>query len=198
MMPLSPRCFCSRSRKLARRVASSAAWRETGSAGRTSARTRAACDETAARRYRARVGASAVAVTAMVGGRPSACADLAAAADIRAGNRDPIARRNGLRRSRRDRCGSGSASPASRRGSQPLRRDIEQPQRAGPPAPSRMRGALRRVGGGIERGGGDAELAQLRDLIAHQRDERRDDERQRRRATAPAAGTAATCRCRSA
>ena len=58
---------------------------------------------------------------------------------------------------------------------QSLRRDIKQAERAILQASEDLL-PLGGVDGGIERGGGDAEFAQLRDLIAHQRDERRDDE----------------------
>ena len=51
---------------------------------------------------------------------------------------------------------------------------------------------------GVERRRGDAEAPHLLDLVAHQRDQRRDDERQPAVERSPGAGSRATCRCRSA
>ena len=61
---------------------------------------------------------------------------------------------------------------------QPLGRDVEQAQRALAQALRRSRRRSLDVGRGIEARRLDAELAQLRDLVAHQRDQRRDDQRQ--------------------
>ena len=60
---------------------------------------------------------------------------------------------------------------------QPLGRDIEQPQRAVAQAVEDA-AALVGLGGGVERRGGNAERVELGDLVAHQRDQRRDDQRQ--------------------
>ncbi len=55
---------------------------------------------------------------------------------------------------------------------QTLRRDINEPQRAAGNVVD-DRPVLLRIVGGVERGGRDAITAQLRDLVAHQRDQRR-------------------------
>ena len=60
---------------------------------------------------------------------------------------------------------------------QPFRGDVEQAQRALPEA-ARDPAALLGLGRGIEGRGLDAELAKLRHLAAHQRDQRRDHQRQ--------------------
>ena len=61
---------------------------------------------------------------------------------------------------------------------QSLGRHIEQPERAVAQAGGDA-AALVGVGGGIERSGGNAERVELGDLVAHQRDQRRDDQRER-------------------
>ena len=94
-----------------------AASRERGWAGRTSARTRAASRRNSRSTMSARVGASAVAVTAMVCGSPERLRRPRAGADIRGGSRGPIARRNGLRRWRGDRPRRCSISSVSSRSS---------------------------------------------------------------------------------
>ena len=84
-----------------------------------------------ARRFRARVGASAVAVSAMRGTSGSAGA-APSVRDIRDGNRAPIATRNAPRRWRTApyHCSACRRSSSSRKPSlhQPFRRDIQQLQ----------------------------------------------------------------------
>ena len=80
---------------------------------------------------------------------------------------------------------------------QPFRRDIEQPERAVVQA-ARHPSPLVVVGGGIEARRLDSELAQLGDLVAHQRDQRRNDQGQAAADDRRKLEAAATCRCRSA
>ena len=90
----------------------SAASPETGSAGRTSARTRAGARRNSRSTMSSRVGASAVAVTAIVCDAAERLGRLAQAHDIRGGSRGPIARRNGPRRWRGGRRAPASAPPS--------------------------------------------------------------------------------------
>ena len=124
-----------------------------------------------------RVGASAVAVTASIGRIAERARDLLQAQIFGAEIMAPLRDAMGL--VDRDEIDAILAEPLQRLvARQALGRDIEQAQRA-----ILQRGvnalAFGRVGGGIQRGGGNAEFAQLRDLIAHQRDQRRDDQGQR-------------------
>ena len=80
---------------------------------------------------------------------------------------------------------------------QPLRRDIDEAQFAARQA-IEHRAVFVRIVGGIERRRGNAIAAQLRDLIAHQRDQRRHHDGKAVARAAPEAGSTATCRCRSA
>ncbi len=80
---------------------------------------------------------------------------------------------------------------------QPLRRHIEQVE----PAVLERAGRLRRgdrVDLRMQRRRRDAELAQARHLVVHERDQRRDHDGGARRGTAPAPGSRGSCRRRSA
>ena len=137
----------------------------------TSARRRGAGDETAARRCRLRVGASAVAVTAIVLRPPERLRDLAQpqvfGPEIVAPLRDAMGL---VDREQIDRQSAQHFQRVVAR--QPLGRDIEQTQRA---IFQRAEDALTlaAVGRGVQRRRGNAEFAELGDLIAHQGDQRR-------------------------
>ena len=116
----------------------------------------------------------------------------------RGGSRGPTARCSAPRRSTnsatRRRCAAprGSAGRASRSGvTYTMHGAVVADQARAPAAPRRRHRA-------VERADGDAARGQLVDLILHQRDQRRHHQRHARQAAAPAAGSTATCRRRSA
>ena len=124
----------------------------------------------------ARVGASAVAVTAIVCGRVERLRGFPQAHVFRAEIVAPL--RDAMRLVDGEEIDAKAAEEFERVvAHEPLGRDIEQAQRAVFETPRRYCCRSTPSDDGIERGGGDAEFAQLRDLVAHQRDERRDDER---------------------
>ena len=82
-------------------------------------------------------------------------------------------------------------------GQQPLGRDIDQIDLAGAHLPLDLH-RIAEGNAGIQRRRSHVELAQRLDLIAHERDERRHHDGDARRGRAPAPGSRATCRRRSA
>jgi hypothetical protein len=124
----------------------------------------------------ARVGASAVAVTASVCGRPSAFVRFFQPDIFRAEVVPPL--RNAMRLVDGEEIDFAFVEQRERVvAKQPLGRDIEQPQLAAV-EPVEDRAPFPRVGDGIEGGGFYPITAHLRDLIAHQRYQRRDDDGQ--------------------
>ena len=129
------------------------------------------------RRCRAASRASAVAVSAIDRHAAERLAERRRAPGIRDGSRGPIARRSAPRRwrggvtparlSRAAKAAIGERARARRRGGGAC------PRRAGA-RPRRSRSSVDE----LKRRRGDAEAPHLLDLVAHQRDQRRDDERQ--------------------
>ena len=143
-----------------------------------------------------RVMASAVAVSAIRGtsGKRSARhgqADIFGTEIV-----PPLRRRNAPRRSQTVRSWPAQQGQAARR-QQPLRRDIEQVEVAGQQPPLDLGGFVRRQRR-VQHRGVDAGLEQARDLVAHQRDQRRHHDAAAFDAAVKAADSTATCRRRSA
>ena len=96
------------------------------------------------------------------------------AAGTRAGSRGPIATRSAPRRSRTARAARCAEQLEEARRQQALGRDVEQVELA---ARARARSTSRRLGAAqrrVEERRAHAELGERRDLVLHQRDQRRD------------------------
>ena len=98
------------------------------------------------------------------------------AAGTRAGNRAPTAIRSAPRRWRTARSPRASSSSRQRGVDQPLGRDVERGRARRRRARARSRARFRRVLRRVEERRAHAELQQRRDLVLHQRDQRRDDD----------------------
>ena len=196
-MPLSPRCAA---RKSAICVARLFLRREAKVEIRPVEavhETCAAVAERAVRRCRRGWRRSAVAVSAMTWTPPRALADAGErpvfGAEVVAPLRDAMGLVDG------EPADAGAPEPLGEGVvGEPLGRDEEEAERRRPRALSPGGFVAELAGRRVERRGSDAEAPHLLDLVAHQRDQRRDDERSARRRRSPAAGSRATCRCRSA
>ena len=151
----------------------------------------------AARRSRARVGASAVAVSARrgtSGKRSCRTRELEVVGpEVVAPLRDAMRL---VDREQGDPC-TRPAGRGSRR-QQPLRRHVEQVELALAHRALDARPAARKSSDELSAAARTPSWRQRRDLVLHQRDQRRDDDGRARPGTAPAPGSRATCRRRSA
>ena len=128
-----------------------------------------------ARRMSSRVRGSAVAVSAMRGTPGNCSARHARLAVFRAELVAPL--RDAMRLVDREQRELQARQPLQRAvRQQPLRRDVEQIELLLDQV-ARDAARLGRIEFRMQRAGGDAELAQRRDLIVHQRDQRRDHHR---------------------
>ena len=83
-------------------------------------------------------------------------------------------------------------------GQQALRRDVEQVELAAQQALLGLARRWRSPAMELRKAAAHAGLQQRVDLVLHQRDQRRDDDADARRAAGPESGSTATCRRRSA
>ncbi len=173
-MPLLPRDARRGNPRSARAACPSARSAGRGSAGRSCGRSSAAACGKSCAAMSARVAASAVAVSATTGTPPSALAGAWRGRGIRAGNRGPIARCSAPRRWR---AAANPGAPEAR-GEAIDWRGARARRRGGGARRSRACPRPRRRSARIERRRRDPEAPHLLDLVAHQRDQRRDDQRQ--------------------